>query len=164
MVVLRVSDKPIMSPSDVIQLAAVLVAVAASIVALVIATLDRRTQLRIAEKDRAQARLALELEYAVRLSTNRNMGGSTDPAETKRLGAEAMALAVVVGKRWVPRQYDYVMQGRTPEEIAAMFDNDQSPQWVKWRNEAAVGVQAIVDEMYASAQPSPRPNTEGEQT
>lgn len=145
-----------MTTSDVIQIVAVLVAVAASVVALVIATLDRKTQMRIAEKDRAQARLAVELEYAVRLSTNRNMGGSTDPAETRRLGAEAMALAVVVGKRWVPRQYDYVTEGRTPEQIAAMFDNDESPQWVKWRNEAAVGVQAIVDEMYATAPPSER--------
>lgn len=147
-----------MTTSDVIQIVAVLVAVAASVVALVIATLDRKTQMRIAEKDRAQARLAVELEYAVRLSTNRNMGGSTDPAETKRLGAEAMALAVVVGKRWVPRQYDYVTEGRTPEQIAAMFDNEESPQWVKWRNEAAVGVQAIVDEMYATAPPSARRN------
>ncbi len=147
-----------MTTSDVIQIVAVLVAVAASVVALIIATLDRKTQMRIAEKDRAQARLAVELEYAVRLSTNRNMGGSTDPAETKRLGAEAMALAVVVGKRWVPRQYDYVTEGRTPEQIAAMFDNEESPQWVKWRNEAAVGVQAIVDEMYATAPPSARRN------
>lgn len=140
-----------MTTSDVIQLAAVLVAVAASVIALVIATVDRKTQLRIAEKDRAQARLAVELEYAVRLSANRNMGGSTDPAESKRLGAEAMALAVAVGKRWVPRQYDYVMEGRTPDEIIAIFDNPESPQWVKWRNEAAVGVQAIVDEMYSAA-------------
>lgn len=138
-----------------IQLIAVLVAVAASIIALLIATVDRKTQLRIADKDRAQARLAVELEYAVRLSANRNMGGSSDPAESKRLGAEAMALAVVVGRRWVPRQYDYVMEGRTPAEIQAAFDNPASPDWVKWRNEAAVGVQAIVDEMYATARTPP---------
>ncbi|WJL95869.1 hypothetical protein QSU92_01180 [Microbacterium sp. ET2] len=150
-----------MTISDVIQLAAVLVAVAASVIALVIATVDRKTQLRIAEKDRAQARLAVELEYAVRLSANRNMGGSADPAESKRLGAEALALAVVVGKRWVPRQYDHVMDGRTPEEIAAMFDNDESPQWVKWRNEAAVAVQAIVDEMYETS-PRHRPAGNGD--
>lgn len=137
-----------MSVSDVIQLAAVLVAVVASVVALVIATADRKTQLRIAKRDRAQARLAVELEYAVRLSANRNMGGSSDPAESKQLGAEAMALAVVVGRRWVPRQYDHIMEGRTPEEIITMFENPESPNWVKWRNEAAVGVQAIVDEMY----------------
>lgn len=120
---------------------AVLAAVIASITALSISVADRRLQMRLAHHDRAQARLATELEYAVRLSTNRNMGGSTDPAETKRLGAEAMALAIVVGQRWVPNQYNYVTEGKTPEEPREIFENAESPDWVKWRNEAAAGVQ-----------------------
>ncbi|MFG6445596.1 hypothetical protein ACFXQA_10030 [Microbacterium sp. P07] len=150
-----------MTFTDALQLAAVLVAVAASIVALVIATVDRKTQLRIAEKDRAQARLAVELEYAVRLSTNRNMGGSTDRGDAQRLGAEAMALAVVVGRRWVPRQYDDVMDGLTPAELAELLDAPDGPDWVKWRNEAALGVQAIVDEMYSTSPASKKDAPDG---
>jgi hypothetical protein len=147
-----------MTVSDYIQLAAVLAAVGASIVALVISASDRRTQIELAQRERAQARLATELEYAVRLSANRNMGGSSDPAETKRLGAEAMALAVVVGRRWVPNQYDYLTEGKTMDELRATFDNEESPDWVKWRNEAAAAVQAIVDEMYANTPPNRRPS------
>lgn len=87
---------------DAIQLLAVLAAVGASITALVIATKDLRTQLAIAEADRGQSRLAIELDYAIRLSAHRNMGGSTDDGERKRLSSEALALAGVVGERWVP--------------------------------------------------------------
>jgi hypothetical protein len=140
-----------MSTSDLIQLAAALAAVAASIVALVIATLDRRTQLRIAREARDHSRLALELEYAVRLSANVNMGGSTDDAERKRLGAEALALAGVVGPRWVPRQYGRAMNYRSPEQLAErLADQDavRTPRWVKDKIEAGLAVQAIVDAMY----------------
>lgn len=138
-----------MTVSDFIQLFAVLVAVGASVVAIVIATQDRRTQLRIAIQDREQARLALELEYAIRLSANRNMGGSTDPAETKRLGAEAMALVGVVGERWAPEQYAHIMDGHTPETLAAAHAGDDTPQWIKWRTESTLAVQLIVAEIYA---------------
>jgi len=88
-----------MSISDWIQLAAVVAAVGASITALLIATRDRQVQRDPARKDREQARLALEIEHAIRLSHNLNHGGSTDPSETNRLGAEAMALAGVLGER-----------------------------------------------------------------
>lgn len=142
----------LVTTGDVIQLLAVLAAVGASIVALRISARDRRTQIELAHRDRTQARLATELEYAIRLSTNRNMGGSTDPAETKRLGAEAMALALVVGRRWVPEQYDYLTEGKSIEQLRATSDNPESPEWVKWRNEAAAGVLAIVEEMYSNSQ------------
>lgn len=135
---------------DWIQLAAVLVGVGASIVALVIATLDRRTQLQIARASSEQNRLALELEYAIRLSANRNRGGSTDPEESKRLGAEAMALVGVIGPRWVPIQYQHAMAGMTPDQIAAKHAGDpETPEWMKWRTESTVAVQAIMDQMYA---------------
>lgn len=138
-----------MTASDLIQLLAVLVAVVASVVAIVIATQDRKTQLRIARRNREQARLELELEYAIRLSANRNMGGSTDPAETKRLGAEAMALIGVVGARWVPEQYAHIMDGHTPESLAVAHAGDDTPQWIKWRTESTLAVQRIVAEIYA---------------
>lgn len=147
----RLYGDAMLSPTDWIQIVAVLVAVAAAVSALVIATVDRRTQLRIARKQATLSRLSIELEYAVRLSTNRNMGGSSDPAESKRLGAEALALASVVGPRWVPTQYQKAVNGKSPEELRASLSDEDSetPQWVKWKIESGLAVQAIVDEMHS---------------
>ena len=137
-----------MTAGDWIQLAAVLAALGASVVALIIATLDRRTQMRIARATSEQNRLAVELEYAIRLSANRNRAGSSDPEESKRLGAEAMALVGVIGPRWVPIQYQHVMAGMTPDQIAAKHADPDTPDWMKWRTESTLAVQAIVDAMY----------------
>ena len=136
--------------SDVIQLIAVLAAVGASIVAIGIATQDRKTQLRIAEEARRQSRLELELEYAIRLSANRNMGGSEDNAESKRLGAESMALVSVLGEKWVPNQYAYVMEGHTPESLMEEHFGSDTPNWIRWRTESAVAVQRIMEELYGT--------------
>ncbi|MBP5801329.1 hypothetical protein J2D78_04450 [Microbacterium maritypicum] len=134
-----------MTIGDWVQVVAVLAAISASLVALRIATTDRRTQREIARSDREHARLILELEYALRLSENLNHGGSTDPAETKRLGAEAMALAAVLGERWVPHYYTHLMDGRTVDQIAEAVETkaDHMPEWVQWRNEATVAAQRI---------------------
>lgn len=142
-----------MTLSDWIQLAAVLVALAASITALVIATQDRRTQLAIAREARAHDRLSLELEYAVRMSANRNRGGSTDALERAQLSAEALALAGVVGPRWAPRQYARAMNYKTPEQLRERLsdpDEMRSPRWVKDKIEAGLAVQSIMAEMYGT--------------
>jgi hypothetical protein len=139
-----------MTTGDWIQLIAALAAVSAAVSALWIAHKDRRTQMEIAKRDRELARLSTELEYAVRLSANRNMGGSQDSAESKRLGAEALALAAVVGRRWVPTQFEHATSGLTAGEMAAKLSDDEkvTPQWVKWKIESGLAVQRIIDEMY----------------
>lgn len=135
----------------VVQAVAVVVALVASVSALVMSTRDRAALLAISKRDREHDRLRTELDYAVRLSTNRNMGGSSDPAERARLGSEALALANVVGERWVPRQFERAMNYSTPEELAAMLEegttNDR-PQWVQDKIESGVAVQRILDELY----------------
>lgn len=138
---------------DWIQVLAVLTAVGASLVALRIATTDRRVQQEIAREDREQARLMLELEYALRLSENLNHGGSTDRDETRRLGAEAMALAAALGERWVPRYYAHLMDGRSVDQLADAIDarEDDMPEWVQWRNEATVAAQRIAARLNGSA-------------
>lgn len=143
-----------MNIGDWIQTAAVLAAVAASIIALRIATKDRQLQRELARLDREQARLTAELELAVRLSENLNHGGSTDPRETKRLGAEAMALVSVLGEGRVPRYYRHVMGGRSVDEIEIAPDEPgaETPRWVQWRNEAAVAVQRIAAELRSNEQ------------
>lgn len=135
----------------IIQALAVLVALGASILALVISGRDRRALIAIARRDREHERLRTELDYAVRLSTNRNMGGSTDAGERKRLGSEALALASVVGERWVPRQYDRAMDYKTSEELEEILhgpETPDSPQWVKDKIEAGLAVQRILAELY----------------
>ena len=139
-----------MQITDWIQFAAVLVAVAASIVALIVATCDRRTQIKIAAAARAHDRLRLELEYAVMLGANRNKGGSTDPAESARLGAEALAYATVVGQRWVPRQWIRATDGKSPEEMRALLETSETetPEWVKDKIETGLAITAMLDELY----------------
>lgn len=135
----------VMTIGDWIQVAAVLAAVGASSTALRIATKDRHEQRELARRDREQTRLALELDYALRLSENLNHGGSTDPTETKRLGAEAMALGGVLGEQWVPIYYRHLMDGRSVAELEALpaQPDSEMPDWVAWRNEATVAVQRI---------------------
>ena len=136
-----------MDTSDIIQVIAVVVALGASGCALYIASKDRRTQLRIARSEQRRSVLALELAYALRLAENRARGGSTDPNETQRLGAEASALVSVVGSRWVPNQYQYAMDGHTPESLAAYHAEEDTPDWVRNRTEALLAVQRIIDEI-----------------
>lgn len=61
-----------MKAGDVIQIAAIIVAVGTAVVALVIASMDRRNAIKIAEDDRSvaidQAPLLADLEAALRLS------------------------------------------------------------------------------------------------
>lgn len=137
--------------ADIIQIAAVLTAIAASIVALVIAHFDRRTQLRIARRGIEQQRLLVELEYAVRLSANRNRGGSSNSEERDKLGAEALALAVVVGERWVPRQWERASDSKSPEQMREQLEAPETvdnPQWVKDKIESGLAVQAILQKLY----------------
>lgn len=137
-----------------IQSAAVLVALTASVVALVTSWLDRRNNRRIAEESRAAdirvRALALELEYAVRLATNRAMGGSSDPAESNRLGAEALALVTLLGRDRVPAQWDKAVQ-HGPDELLAKMDEPETPDWVKHKIEAGAAVQRILAEFKATS-------------
>lgn len=135
----------------IVQGLAVVVAVAASTTALIMSVGDRKTLITIAQRDREHERLRTELEYAVRLSANRNRGGSTDELERKQMGAEALALASVVGERWVPRQYERAMDYKTPAELAAMLaepETPDNPRWVKDKIESGLAVQRIMHELY----------------
>lgn len=128
----------------VVQIVAILAAIGASIIALVVAS-------RVSARDRAHSRLLTELEYAVRLSTNRNHGGSTDAQERSRLGSEALALAMVVGERWVPKQFERATDGKSQEQLANELDQPESadqPQWVKDKMEAGLAIQRIMDDLY----------------
>ena len=139
-------------PSDWIQVLIATVAVGASIVALVIAQKDRQTQLKIARMNREHSRLILELDYVVRLSANRNRGGSTDERERKQMGAEALALAGVVGERWVPKQWEDATDGKSLEEMKAILEKGETaehPEWVLRKIETFLGMQGILDQLHS---------------
>ena len=137
----------------IVQIVAILAAVGASIVALLVAS-------RVSARDRVHSRLLTELEYAVRLSTNRNHGGSSDAQERKQLGSEALALAMVVGERWVPRQFQRATEGKSQEQLAEDLDQPESneqPQWVKDKMEAGLAIQQIMDDLYGKPKRSKKP-------
>lgn len=137
-----------------VQGAAVLVAVGASLVALVTSHLDRRNNRKIAAETRAAdirvRSLLLELEYAIRLATNRNMGGSSDSGESKRLGAEALALVTLLGAERVPAQWEKLV-GHGSEELLGKMDEPETPDWVKHKIETGAAVQRILTEFRSTS-------------
>ncbi len=82
-----------------IQVAAVLIGIGAAFVALVIGALDRRHAREVAARDRRFQRLMTEHEFLGRLLENYGRGGSSDPAESKRMGSEALSLIGLIGCR-----------------------------------------------------------------
>lgn len=144
-----------MTTSDWIQVVIAAVAVGASIVALVIANKDRKTQMYIARQNREHSRLLTELEYAVKLAANRNHGGSTDKLVREKLGAEALAFTGVVGAEWVPRQWEHATGGRSIEEMRELLEKGPTPEqpdWVLNKIESALAVRAILDRLYRDDQ------------
>lgn len=128
-----------------------IVALAVQVVLAASAVFAALAALSIARRERRQSRLLTELEYAVRLGENRNRGGSSDPVERARLGAEALVLATAVGERWLPRQYARATDGKSREELRAELDAPEtadSPKWVKDKIEAGLAVLSILDALH----------------
>lgn len=147
--------------SIIVQAAAVVVALAASTTALIRSVGDRKTLIQISAQTRRHDRLRTELDYAIRLSANRNRGGSSDKEESARLGAEALALALVVGQRWVPEQFTRATDNKSSDEIASLLaapETAEHPLWVRDKMEAGLAVQRIMDELYDVGEPSKRGN------
>lgn len=133
--------------SNWIQVAAVLAAVGASIVALVVSALDRRNARTIADADRAaslhHARLLFELEMATRLLENNNRGGSTDDVERAQLGAEALTMVGILGRGRVPRQWDRRV-ARDDEGLSDLLADPDLPDFKKDAVESQLAVNAIL--------------------
>lgn len=138
-----------MTTSDVIQLAALLAAVAASIIALVVSALDRRNARRIADADRASAlrhaHLMFELEALTRLSQNLNRGGSTDDLERAQMGAEALTLVGVAGPKRVPRLWERKVGD--DDRLLAAQERPDMPDYKKDALEVQLAVNAVLREI-----------------
>lgn len=126
-----------------IQAAAVVVAVAASLVALFVSWRDRVNARRIAADDRRasleQAKLMFDLEALLRLLKNRNRGGSTDDLERKRMGAETLTLVGMLGPELLPRQWAAQVDA-DDDKLRSLFDQADFPDYKKNAAETQLAV------------------------
>ena len=131
-----------------IQGASVVVAVGASVVALVVGAVDRRAAERNAEKDRAaarrlaederraaarHARRMVEFEALLRLAENQRRGGSSDAETRSALGAEAAVLTAMVG----PERLPHLSNELNPESEAELRAFMEAPDTLEWQRRAA---------------------------
>jgi hypothetical protein len=107
-----------------IQVAAVLAAVGASIVALKIASRASREAL-------LQSKLMFELEALVRLLENNSRGGSTDALERAKLGAEGLALVGTLGPELLPTQW----ARKVNMDDAGLREHIADPTWPDWKKD-----------------------------
>ncbi|MDQ1576648.1 MAG: hypothetical protein QOH55_1798 [Microbacteriaceae bacterium] len=140
------AHKAVITLADLIQIAVVVAAVGAAIVALVIAARDRRAAMVAASKERRYQALRGELDLALRLLQNSNRGGSTDPIERAQLGAEAITLVGFLGEKRVPRLWKRRIDIDDAKLRALLADPDQE-EFKKWTYESQLAVNAIVREL-----------------
>lgn len=117
----------------VLQTLIVLAAFAALFVSMALARGDRR-------EAAAQAQLRWELEMLVRLSVNLEGPGSSNTAESKRLGAERGALLNAFGSERLPLSWE-TYRGVTLADAHAFIaatEGDPEAQWRRCANEVAI--------------------------
>lgn len=139
-----------MTFGDWIQAVSTLVTLGAVLVALHIASADRKHAAEIAKADRKsnarQARLIFEWEAAKRLSILEARGGHTDKVISKDMGAETLALIALLGPDRVPRMWDRRV-GMTDAELGAFIDDEGEPQFLRDSVEAEQAMTSIASEM-----------------
>lgn len=132
-----------------IQSLVALAAVAAAVAALVIAAMDRRNARTIAADDRraslAHAKLLFDLEALSRLLENLNRGGSADPAESRRMGAEALTLIGLFGPELLPTLWAKRIGDEA--ELQRLLTDDDHPVWKKHAIEVQVAVNAVLGQI-----------------
>lgn len=132
-----------------VQAAAVVVAIGASMVALTVSWRERVNARRIAALDRrsslSQAKLVFDLEVLVRLLENLNRGGSTDPAETRRMGAEALTLVGMIGPDLLPTLWE--RRVGEDEKLRAHLVDPEFPQYKRDAIEVQLAVNDVLTEI-----------------
>ena len=133
-----------------IQAAAVLVAVCASIVALIVSWLDRRNARAIAAKDRAASirrdKLMFELEALLKLLQNLTRGGHKDENIRKDMGAEARALTGTLGKERLPRNWEKRIE-KDDEGLIEFMNDESNEEWLRNSVEVQLAMNTVLDEI-----------------
>lgn len=135
-----------------VQAGAVVVAVAASVVALVVSALDRRNSRRIAAEDRRAAlehgQLMFEQEALLRLLQNLRRGRHSDTAVSRDMGAEAGALISALGPGRLPHSWAKRV-AQTDDELFAYIDDEEQPEWQRRAVEAHIALNDVTREIRA---------------
>lgn len=135
-----------------VQAGAVVVAVAASVVALAVSALDRRNSRRIAAEDRGAAlehgQLMFEQEALLRLLQNLRRGGHSDTAVSRDMGAEAGALISALGPDRLPHNWAKRV-AQTDDELFAYIDDEEQPEWQRRAVEAHIALNDVTREIRA---------------
>jgi len=136
---------------DIIQVCIAATAVGASIVALVISYLDRRTQREIAKADRVEslrhAQLLFEQTQLLRLLENNRRGGSSDKLESARLGAEAAGIVGMLGPDRLPLSWVFDVDDDPDFDLKAFVADDKSPLWQRKTAEVQLALNKVTAEI-----------------
>lgn len=112
---------------------------------------DRAAAARVAHEDRREslrhARLLHELDTLSKLLTNLNRGGSSDQAESKRMGAEALTLIGMLGQARLPTLW--ADRAGDEDKLRAAYEDPDMPEYKKNALEAQLAVNAILREIDA---------------
>ncbi|MDQ0645536.1 hypothetical protein [Microbacterium murale] len=132
-----------------IQTAAIVVAVAASIVALATSAADRRNTREIARREQAASlkreHLMFQLDVLARLTENLNRGGSTDRDESARMGTEALTLVGLLDAELVPNLWSQKLDSESA--LRRLLDDPEMPEWKKWAIESQLGTLTLLAEI-----------------
>ena len=130
-----------------IQAVVVVVAVAASVVALIVSWRDRVASRKIAAEDRCaaleRAKLMFDLDVLLKLLEKNNRGGSTDRAEASRMGAEALTFVGMIGPELLPRQWARGIE-RDDEGLRALLVEEGVPEFVQDAIESQLAINAVL--------------------
>lgn len=147
--------------SIIAQSVAGLGAVSAAVIALCISAKDRQaadaraaqssaTQITIMQTQNAfQAdleRLKSELDALLRLSENLSRGGSADPLESAKMGAEAQAIAGMIGPEKLPLSWRHSVE-LDDKDLAEFANRTDTPDWMRKSIEAKIALSRTVAEL-----------------
>jgi hypothetical protein len=140
-----------------VQVAAVVVALAAAIVALVVSAADRRNARSIAEADRREAleqgKLIFEMELLTRLLENARRGGSQDPEIRAQLGAEAGALIGAIGPNRLPLSWEDRI-GKDEAGLRSFVADEANQLWLRKSVETQLALMGVTAEIESRLRPS----------
>lgn len=137
--------------SIVVQTLASIAALLAAGAALWVSRKERENTRKIAAADRADAarrdKLMFELAQLLRLLENLARGGSSDPAETKRMGSEAIAIIGTLGPDRLPTLWKKRIIGE--DHLRDHLEDPEYPEWKRDTFEVQFAVNEIAEEIAA---------------
>lgn len=108
---------------------AILAALATGVVAIVLGAMDRRNTAMIAARGNQFQQLFREQELLQRLLENYNRGGSSDRAESARMGTEALTLIGAIGPDRLPELW--ASHVSSDEQLRELLADPEMPDYKK---------------------------------